>query len=122
MSITSELERLSAIRDRGDLSPAEFEKAKRLLLSDEGAEATPVEEPAPSPAAAHEKKRRTMFLVAILSSVAAALSATSMIINPSPFSVGSLMMWLGLSSYWWVTLTKLKAEVRAARSANPQHN
>jgi len=38
--ITSELEKLASLRDRGDLSQAEFEKAKELLLSDENTDAT----------------------------------------------------------------------------------
>ncbi|MCE9519855.1 MAG: SHOCT domain-containing protein [Verrucomicrobia bacterium] len=38
MSINSELEKLIFLRDRGDLTQAEFEKAKALLLSEESPE------------------------------------------------------------------------------------
>jgi hypothetical protein len=38
MSIKSELEKLISLRDRGDLSQAEFEKAEHMLLSDDSSE------------------------------------------------------------------------------------
>jgi hypothetical protein len=38
MNITSELEKLISLRDRGDLSQPEFEKAKQMLLSDDSSE------------------------------------------------------------------------------------
>jgi hypothetical protein len=40
MNITSELEMLISLRDRGDLSQPEFEKAKQMLLSDDSSETT----------------------------------------------------------------------------------
>lgn len=39
MNINSELEKLISHRDRGDLTQAEFEKAKQMLLSEDGTEA-----------------------------------------------------------------------------------
>ncbi|MDC0259487.1 SHOCT domain-containing protein [Verrucomicrobiales bacterium] len=39
MSITSELKKLTSLKDRGDLSQAEFENAKALLLPGENAAA-----------------------------------------------------------------------------------
>jgi len=38
MNINTELEKLISLRDRGDLSQAEFEKAKQILLSDNSSE------------------------------------------------------------------------------------
>lgn len=38
MNINSELEKLISYRDRGDLSQAEFEKAKKMLLSEDSSE------------------------------------------------------------------------------------
>jgi hypothetical protein len=40
MNINSELEKLISLRDRGDLSQAEFEKAKKMLLSEDSSETT----------------------------------------------------------------------------------
>ena len=48
MSIGTQLEKLASLRDQGDLSPAEFGRAKELLLSGElGSAAEPTEGDAP---------------------------------------------------------------------------
>ncbi|NNC89604.1 MAG: SHOCT domain-containing protein, partial [Akkermansiaceae bacterium] len=44
MSFASELENLASLWDRGDLSQAEFEKAKERLLSGEVPEVSPTTE------------------------------------------------------------------------------
>jgi hypothetical protein len=40
MNINSQLEKLISHRDHGDLSQAEFEKAKKMLLSEDSSETT----------------------------------------------------------------------------------
>lgn len=44
MNINTELEKLISLRDRGDLSQAEFEKAKQILLSDDNSKTTSPQE------------------------------------------------------------------------------
>ncbi|MGI9242014.1 MAG: SHOCT domain-containing protein, partial [Verrucomicrobiales bacterium] len=44
MSITTDLEKLASLRDQGDLSQAEFEKAKERLLSEDAIEGSQIRE------------------------------------------------------------------------------
>ncbi|NNC88431.1 MAG: SHOCT domain-containing protein [Akkermansiaceae bacterium] len=89
MPIASDLEKLVLLRDNGDLSQAEFEKAKERLLTDEVAKETPAskgKEPS-LPEESEEGKPKQILLIAILSTVAAALSGGAAAINPSPLGV-----------------------------------
>jgi hypothetical protein len=43
MNINSELEKLISLRDRGDLSSSEFEKAKQILLSNDNSADTSIQ-------------------------------------------------------------------------------
>lgn len=103
MSITSELEKLSSLRERGDLSDAEFEQAKALLLSGKDTASEPP--PLPSGEAPAEKNNRGMHLaIAICTTVAAVMSAISAALDPNAPSFASLLIWSGLSIYWWISL------------------
>ena len=89
MPIASDLEKLVLLRDSGDLSQAEFEKAKERLLTDEVTGASPdTERNGPSlPEEGEGAKPKQILLIAILSTIAAALSGGSAAINPTPLSV-----------------------------------
>ena len=106
MSIAGELEKLSSLRERGELSDEEFQQAKALLLSGESAEPAPASVPDVSEKG--NKERRTQFLVALLSTVAALLSGASAALDPSLFKIGMVIFWMGLSITWWVTYSKAK--------------
>lgn len=108
MKITTELEKLAELRDCGDLSEEEFEKAKALLLYGEKAESISTTRLCPDPRTDREKKKKTMLLVALLATLAAAFSAGSVIIAPSLVSAGNLIFWVGLSSYGWISHLRLK--------------
>ena len=112
MSITAELEKLISLRDQGDLSQAEFEKAKALLLSGEEASSQPVSPPVTL--AERDKKRKTQFLCAVLSTVAAALSICSAFLNPSVLKIVILLIWVTAAIFWWVSYSKLKSEIERA--------
>ena len=100
MSIASNLEKLVSLRDKGDLSQVEFEKAKERLLSgdfpDDASSQTPVRK-----AVGGENPKNT-FLIAILSTISAALAIGSATIDPSPvswlafsgFAVASMLNWI----------------------------
>ena len=89
MSITSELEKLISLRDRGDLTETEFEKAKAILLAGQTAATTSVQNASPVPLEeeGQEKKKKVQLLTAVLSTVAAVLSAISAIIATSPLKL-----------------------------------
>ena len=104
MTIISDLEKLVSLKDSGDLSQAEFEKAKERLLSSEVTAASPATEgnqPSLTEEVEGAKPKQTL-LIAILSTLAAALSAGSLAINPSPlkflafafFTIGSTLHWI----------------------------
>ncbi len=110
MNITSELEKLASLRDCGNLSQAEYEQAKALLLSGRGPETKPPTLPIQETGEESNKKRKTQLLCAVFSTLAAALSGVSAIIAPSLGSIGILIFWVGLSSFWWISHSKLKTE------------
>ena len=113
MSITAELEKLISLRDQGDLSQAEFEKAKALLLSGEEEASSPPASP-PATLAERDKKRKTQFLCAVLSTVAAALSICSAFLNPSVLKIVILLIWVTAAIFWWVSYSKLKSGIGAS--------
>ena len=110
MSITTELEKLSSLKDRGDLSESEFEKAKALVLSGE--------KPADA-LAKRDKDRKTQFLIAFFATLGALFSGGSLILDPSLFTAGVLIFWLGLSTAGWMSYSKAKSEARNAGHTNP---
>ncbi len=86
MSIATELESLSLMKERGNLTPAEFAQAKRRLLAENAAGADTVQRatlPLLQGKAEHERTD-SKHLIAILSTVAMAFSAVSAVISPSP--------------------------------------
>ena len=100
MSIASNLEKLIPLKEKGDLSSVEFAKAKESLLTgdspDDAAGQTPVRK-----AVGGENPKNT-FLIAILSTISAALAIGSATIDPSPvswmafsgFAVASMLNWI----------------------------
>lgn len=112
MSLSSELEKLISLRERGELTPAEFETAKkRLLAGGEVVAPPPIPETAPDELTDKRKKRGIQLLTAILASVAAALSAGSVLINPSPLKLIILLIWVVAATFGWIGYAKLKGEV-----------
>lgn len=98
MSITSELKKLTSLKDRGDLSQAEFEKAKALLLPGENAAA--------SMPNAGEKKRKTLLLVAILSIILVVVSAGAVVLAPSPIKLLALVLFTVACTLNWCAIVK----------------
>ena len=120
MSIISELERLSALRDRGDLSDEEFDKAKAIVLS--GKE---VLEPAFDETTSEERiviteapdeltrRKQTHFLVGVFATIAAVFSAVSAVLDPSKLQIVIFVIWVLASVAGWSTYSKLKREVES---------
>ena len=109
MSVTEELEKLVSLRDGGDLTEAEFQKAKELLLAGGEAGATVVPQlPSASPAK-EEKSRTTQLLIGIFAALAALMSALSAMINPSPLKIASVVIWTIVAVVGWVSYVRLAA-------------
>ena len=108
MPIASDLEKLVSLRDRGDLSQAEFEKAKERLLSGEITGGSPATERNQHPL--HEKAKggrpKHTLLIAILSTIAAALSAGSAAINPSPLKLLAFACFIVAATLNWIVFSK----------------
>ena len=118
MSIISELERLSALRDRGDLSDEEFDKAKAIVLSgkNEMEPASDETESAKGTAfteAPEEltKRKKTHFLVGVFATIAAVFSAVSVVLDPSKLQIVIFVIWVLASVAGWSTYSKLKREL-----------
>lgn len=110
MTIASELEKLVLLRDRGDLSQAEFEKAKEQLLAGEASEASPATYRNQPPLAedGQEGKPKQTLLIATLSTIAAAFSAASAAINPSPLSLLAFGLFTVAATLNWIAVFKRK--------------
>lgn len=102
--MTSELEKLVSLRDRGDLSQAEFEKAKALLLSNQETGAVTGHETTSE----EGKERRTWLLVANLMTVTVALSVVSVALNPSAIKLVLVVLWTVASALAWVTYSRTR--------------
>lgn len=110
MPIASDLEKLVSLKDRGELSQAEFEKAKERLLSREVTGAPPTTEGDQPPIALEgqgENSKHTL-LIAIFSVIAAALMAGSAAINPSPFKLLAFALFTVAATLNCIELSKRK--------------
>lgn len=107
MSIASELEKLTALRDRGDLSQSEFERAKALLLSGKANEVQPPALPASGRPGQAGKKRRTQLVIAVCATITAALSGASLAINPNPLKGVLLLLWAVVAVAGWISWSRM---------------
>jgi tRNA A37 threonylcarbamoyladenosine synthetase subunit TsaC/SUA5/YrdC len=110
MPIVSDLEKLALLRDSGDLSQAEFEKAKERLLSGEVTGVSPSTERNKPPQAQEDQKGKPKhtLLIAILSTVAAALMAGSAAINPSPLKLLTFALFTVTATLNWIAFSKCR--------------
>jgi tRNA A37 threonylcarbamoyladenosine synthetase subunit TsaC/SUA5/YrdC len=108
MSITTDLEKLVSLRDSSDLSEAEFEKAKERLLSGEVTGVSPSTERNQPPLAQEGEggKPKHTLLIAILSTIAAALFAGSAAINPSPLKLLAFACFTVVPTLNWIEFSK----------------
>ncbi|MDF1851845.1 MAG: SHOCT domain-containing protein [Verrucomicrobiales bacterium] len=111
MNIRTELEKLVSLRERGELSQAESEQAKGLLLSDQPTEAANGHKEVEQDLERKRKKVKTQFLTAIFATVAALFGGVSAAIAPGPVNSVIFAMWLIASTLWWVDYAKGKAEL-----------
>lgn len=104
MSISTDLEKLVSLRDRGNLSPSEFEKAKERLLSEEVPDVSPIIDGNQSavPEESEGAKPGRSRLIAVLSTVPVVFLAGSSAIDPSllkllaltGFTVAATLNWM----------------------------
>jgi len=108
MPIASDLEKLVLLRDSGDLTQAEFEAAKARLLSGqvEGVSPAPERTQPPFPEGIEQGKPKHTLLVAILSTIAAALSGGSAAINPSPLKLLAFSLFTVAATLNWIVFSK----------------
>ncbi len=105
MSIVKELEALSALRERGDLTAAEFAQAKQRVLTGNAHGATTAgtaisQALSPQPLRNQPDHKR---LIAILSTVALAFSATSAAIAPAPLSLLAFALFATACTLNWAS-------------------
>ncbi|BCX46974.1 hypothetical protein HAHE_08820 [Haloferula helveola] len=110
MNIASEIEKLTSLRDRGDLSPAEFEQAKALVLSGKDPDAQLPPHPIREESEKIRKKAKTQLLGGILASTAAVLSGCSVLLNPSTLKLVIMTLWVIASVFWWISYFKLRTQ------------
>lgn len=121
MDIASDLQKLISLRDSGDLSQTEFERAKALVLAERFPEAQPPPLLIEEVLQQTKKKRRSQPIAAVCATVAAALSAVSAIIDPNPLAVGSVFIWVVAAILCWISFLKSKKEIEkreASKSVN----
>ena len=106
MSIAQELEKLISLRDRGELTYAEFGIAKERLLSGDVSGASQAADKE-TPSRLKESKPKRTLLIAILSTVAATLAAGSAILDRSPLSLLAFVLFAVASTLNWVQVSKL---------------
>ena len=119
MNISSELEKLISLRDRGELSQKEFEKAKAVLLSGEHAGPIEVHKANSKTLAEKKKKCKTHLLTAGLLTLTAALSGVSVSINPSPLKVILIVLWVVAATLAWSTYFRFKTEIEKKEQSEP---
>ena len=120
MNIASEIEKLTSLRDRGDLSPAEFEQAKALVLSGKDPDAQPPPHPIREESEKIRKKAKTQLLGGILACTAAVLSGCSVLLNPSPIKLVIMALWVIASVFWWISYIKLRTDLRRVERSGSQ--
>ena len=108
MPIASDLEKLVSLRDGGDLSQAEFEKAKERLLSGDVPGVSPSTERNQSALSQEGQggKRKHTLLIAILSTIAAALSGAAAVIGSSPIGLVAFALFTVAATLNWVEFSK----------------
>ena len=106
MDIASELEKLVTLRDRNELTDIEFEKAKKILLSNGWVQESAIRRKQTGNIAAKEKTAGPTYSlqVAVLSTVALVFSAVSVAMNPSPLSFVALSLFGIASMLNWIEL------------------
>ncbi len=87
MAIRSDLERLVSLRDCGDLSQEEFEKAKDLLLSGENDEASLKEHDCGACLTRNKKELKTKLWCAALLTITWTMSLVAALMNPSALNL-----------------------------------
>lgn len=110
MNISSEPEKLVSLRDRGDLSQAEFDQAKALLLSEQDDGATPHGKNTDGSLSEMNKKRKVYLIASAGTTLAAALSGVSATISPSPVKLVVVLCWVVAAGLWWHSYSKLGKE------------
>ena len=99
MYISSELEKLTSLKERGDLTQKEFEKAKAFLLSGQKLPDTALEK---------IKKLKSQKLAAILLTITAGLSSGSALIKPSPLHLVLVILWVVAATLCWASYFAMK--------------
>lgn len=111
MSIVQELEKLTSLRDRGDLSQVEYEVAKERLLSGNVATTSLPADRETSPSPKQNGSGQTL-LIAILSTVAALFAAGSAVLDPTPVSFVALVLFAVASTLNWMQVSRVNARAR----------
>lgn len=108
MPIASDLEKLVSLRERGDLSQAEFDKAKERLLSEEVTGASPATETNEPlfPETTKGGRPNRSLLIAFLSTIAAAFSGGSAVIDPSPIALVAFALFTVAATLNWIEFLK----------------
>ena len=111
MSLATELETPTSLTDRGELTQAEFEKAKERLLSEHVTGASQATEARPSPPPLEGKGTgpKQLLLIAILSTIAVVFSWISAVLNSSPISSLALALFTVASTLNWIEFSKRRA-------------
>ncbi|MDB4357390.1 SHOCT domain-containing protein [Mariniblastus sp.] len=105
MNITTELEKLVSLKDRGDLSQLEFERAKERLLFGEVTDSVDSNS-LPLPKKYKESKPNHYLLIATLSTIAMAFSGVSALINPNPLSLIGFALFMIASLLNWIAFLR----------------
>ena len=112
MSIATELQQLTSMRNRGDLTQEEFERAKERLLAEDANDASQAVETKtpPVPGESNESRSYQNLVVAILSTIAAAFSAGSALLDPSPISLLAFALFTVAATLNWIAVSKRKGQ------------
>lgn len=108
MAIRSDLERLVSLRDCGDLSQEEFEKAKDLLLSGENDEASLKEHDCGACLTRNKKELKTQLWCAALLTITWTMSLVAALINPSALNLVLIGTWAVAATLSWVSYFQKK--------------
>lgn len=103
--ITTELEKLATLRDKGDLSAEEFEQAKQILLS--SAE-TEVSDSSQTAEGEPKESPKTALIIAILSTLSVLFAAGSAMIAPTVTTLIVLGLFIVTATLSWSSYSKAK--------------